>query len=176
MEPINRRTKRAEPVGLMAVRARGDEREQLPIELAGDFAGEGSQRRVCVMEVVPGVQAQLPHPNDHRAQRGDLRSLDRFHSLLEEIDRVAKPIPGLGTHDGGDRHLFAPFLQRQEATGEVSAVDRRYVARKEWLQLLGVVPVEDMPLVVSHARQAVKHPSHAERQLARPQISEVICG
>jgi hypothetical protein len=35
-----------EQIGLMAVRARCDEGEQLPIELAGDFVPEGLERRV----------------------------------------------------------------------------------------------------------------------------------
>jgi hypothetical protein len=126
------------------------------------------------MQVVPSMLAQLLHPNDDRTQRVDRASPDRVHSFIEEFDRVAKPVPGLGAHDGGDGHVFAPLHQRKEATGEVSAVDCRNVAWKEWLQILRVVPIEEMPLVVSHARQAFECPLHAERQLAKPQVSEVV--
>ena len=99
---------------------------------------------------------------------------DRAHRLLEEIERVGEPLPRRGAEDGRARHLAAPLLERHEASREVAAVDRGDVARQERLEVLRLVPVEEVPLVVREALDALERAAHAQRQLARAEVAEVV--
>ena len=96
------------------------------------------------------------------------------HRLFQEIERVGEAVPRRGANDGRGRDLLAALLERQQTSGEVPAVDRRHVARQQRLEVLRVVPVEQVALVVRQARDAVERPAHAQRQLARAEVAEVV--
>ena len=86
----------------------------------------------------------------------------------------ARPSQAAARRTGARRHLPAPLLERQQASGEVPAVHGGDVPRKERLEVLRLVPVEEVPLVVREALDAVERASHAQRQLARPEVAEVV--
>ena len=176
MEAIDRRAQGVQQIGLVAVDPGLEEREQLAIELGRGVAAEGPERAVRVVEVVARSVGGALHARDDLPERVGRCARRGPHGFLEQIDRVAEPIPVLRAHDGRGHQVTAAMLQRQETAGEVAAVDRRHVARQQRLEVLRVVPVEEVSLVVRHARDAVEGPPHAQRQLARADVPEVVGG
>lgn len=99
---------------------------------------------------------------------------DRSHRFLEEIQRVGEALPRRGAQYGRARHLAAPLLERHQASGEVAAVHGGDVTRQERLKVRRLVPVEQVPLIVSEALDALERAPYAHRQLARTDVAEVV--
>ena len=96
------------------------------------------------------------------------------HDLAQDRDRVLEPSPRRLAQDGRRRGVAAAALQGDQATGQVAAVHRRHVLRQQRLEALGVVPVEEMPLVARHSRHALERAAQSQRKLPRPEVAEVV--
>src|SRR6202041_2055512 len=97
-----------------------------------------------------------------------------LESLVEEVDGIGETVPLRRAEDGRSRRGLAPLLEGQEATREVSAVYRRDVARQERLEVPRVVPVEQVPLVMSQARDALEGTAQSEGELTRAEVAQVV--
>src|ERR1019366_8415898 len=95
--------------------------------------------------------------------------------VAQEVERVGEAVPRRGAKDGRASNVPAPLLQRHQASSEVSAVHGRDVPWKKWLKIRRLVPVEEVPLIVSESLDALERAPDAKRKLARTQVAEVVC-
>src|ERR1019366_4913895 len=145
MEANHGSAKRAEGVAVATDRAGLDQREHLAIELGGRLVAQESERRVGVVGIAASLGEAAPHASEG------------------------------GSKDGRARDVPAPLLERHQASSEVPAVHGRDVPWKKWLKIRRLVPVEEVPLIVSESLDALERAPDAKRKLARTQVTEVVC-
>ena len=96
--------------------------------------------------------------------------------LGDEPQRVAHAIEPPPRKDRVIDQREQPSAQRQQMAGEVPAVHRRNVARRQRLQGLGVVPVVEMPAVPLQASHRGERIGAALDERARRDVAEVVGG
>src|ERR1019366_492678 len=175
MEANHGSAKRAEGVAVATDRAGLDQREHLAIELGGRLVAQESERRVGVVGIAASLGEAAPHASEDGSQWVRVGLGDRSHGLLEEVERVGEAVPRRGAKDGRARDVPAPLLERHQASSEVPAVHGRDVPWKKWLKIRRLVPVEEVPLIVSESLDALERAPDAKRKLARTQVTEVVC-
>ena len=127
-----------------------------------------SHRRAAATRGRPRVVARIPGraAGADRRRRRRCRRVPRAHA-----QRVAKPVEALPVQDPvvGQRQQARP--QRQQVAGEVAAVHRRDVERRQRLQRLRVVPVVEVALGSAPARSSCAACSPCARRAGRPGCS-----
>ncbi|MNZ46191.1 hypothetical protein D3C78_638660 [compost metagenome] len=98
-------------------------------------------------------------------------------------ERVAQHIEGIAQARqlAGVEHLVVGQLQQagaqgQQQPGQVAAVHRRHVARRQGLQRLGVVPVVEVVAVALQPVHAGERLLQAPQQPSGAQVAEVVGG
>ena len=155
-----------EPVALRHV-ALGDREEAREPRLRSEEIVEGAvqpARTVRVGQAVPDreelpvgpVQESEAHPVRQRRRAGGERNEPRF--------QIA-PRP---------RERQEPLRQRDERAGEVAAVDRRHVTRKERRERPRVVPVQEVSFVALQPFHGRDHAFEPHEHLLRREEPEVV--
>ena len=125
---------------------------------AGQSVGRTARPASCATRAGPRARARRA-PRWRRCDRAELeRSAHRKapSACVRSSERVREAVPALAPERRRVGELAAAFLQRQQAAGQVAAVDRRDVARLERLQRPRVVPVEQMPAIPLEALERVE--------------------
>src|ERR1700733_14955094 len=117
-----------ERLGLVAVRARFDEREQLTIELYVHIVDELAHRWVSSVAGLATAREGGPHARDHAQKSVRLCHRKRLEGFAKKLDGIEETVPLGRANDGRTGRGAAPLLERQEAAGEIAAVHRRDVS------------------------------------------------
>ncbi len=123
-----------------------------------------------------GQRSEREHLISELAQRDRLRPNarggDRIDLLLNETDQIGEPVPP-GRSGRALGQLEAALLERDETCREVSAVDRRDVARRKGCEGRRVVPVVEMPAKPRERFHDAERPFEAFDEVAYPHVPEI---
>ena len=78
----------------------------------------------------------------------------RVHRFAQDRQRVVDAVEVAAAEHGLAHHFPTRLFERQQMTGEVAAVHRRYVLRIERTQVARLVPVVEVAAIALHLEQA----------------------
>ena len=134
MQPVDRGPQRTEQVRLVLVHPPLEERMDLAVELGGHLLAQHAKRLVRRRQVLACAVRRDLHASNHGSERADVAAGSGRDDAIEEVDRVAQPLPGFAAKDGArSPRRWHPCLSatRHPAKLPLSTVET-YCGRSGW--------------------------------------------